>query len=239
MYMKVVASLLTLVGIVIAIELGMLARLAARPRPSIVPAVWASVPLENQSEPADLLLDRVVPTIDIPPMPFEASIREFERQSKIEVYIKPEALTETQLQARVTARVHDVSIADALSAIVSQVSPKLPFSARGGVIAIGDAGELETRLYDVRSIMTWSYPPPLGPITDKDRPGGSDDLINLIITFVSSDTWRENGGTGSIQYWGGILLINQTPERHREIAHLLAKLSQGKLQGAVAPRAER
>src|SRR5580704_11900363 len=99
MYMKVIASLLTLVGFVIAVELGMLARAGPRPSPAtVVKTVWASVPLENQPGPADALLDRVIPAIEIPSMPLQAAMSEFERQSKVEVYIRPEALTEIQLQ---------------------------------------------------------------------------------------------------------------------------------------------
>ena len=54
----------------------------------------------------------------------------------------------------------------------------------------------------------------------------AQSLIQLITRGVASDTWKSNGGTGTIQYFsmGMAFVVEQRAEVHREIARLLANL---------------
>ena len=67
--------------------------------------------------------------------------------------------------------------------------------------------------------------------TATTRPGAeglvqaADSLRQLIMTNVSTDSWRDNGGTiGNISNFGGKLVINATDMNHLEIDRLLAEL---------------
>src|SRR5882724_7193042 len=53
-----------------------------------------------------------------------------------------------------------------------------------------------------------------------------EPLIKLITATVKPASWSRNGGPGSIDYYamGMGLVVNQTPEVHREIAELLQAL---------------
>jgi hypothetical protein len=53
-----------------------------------------------------------------------------------------------------------------------------------------------------------------------------DELASIIRETIEPDTWRENGGSiASLNDWAGRLLIQHTPEGHRDIEALLKKLS--------------
>jgi hypothetical protein len=58
----------------------------------------------------------------------------------------------------------------------------------------------------------------------KPTSGPADNLIELITSTLSPSDWDSNGGSGSIAYLNGALVISQTEEIHRRIATLLADL---------------
>jgi hypothetical protein len=66
------------------------------------------------------------------------------------------------------------------------------------------------------------------PPTGAEAPQATreNDLINLIVSTVSPQTWQQNGGTGSIAYEPVTmsLVINQTPDVQEQVADLLAAL---------------
>jgi hypothetical protein len=53
-----------------------------------------------------------------------------------------------------------------------------------------------------------------------------ENLIQLIVNTVQSDSWQQNGGTATIEYCPKTLalFINQTPDAHEEIDQLLSAL---------------
>jgi hypothetical protein len=53
----------------------------------------------------------------------------------------------------------------------------------------------------------------------------ADELVNLITTSIAPNTWDSQGGPGSIVYYKGLLIINQTYEVHDMLATLLDQIS--------------
>jgi type II secretory pathway component GspD/PulD (secretin) len=52
-----------------------------------------------------------------------------------------------------------------------------------------------------------------------------DEIITLIQDTVATESWKQNGGTvGSIRELAGQLIVTQTPENQRQLAHLLEQL---------------
>jgi hypothetical protein len=49
-------------------------------------------------------------------------------------------------------------------------------------------------------------------------------LMQLVSQIVKPDSWSEAGGPGSIAEYGGLLVVRQNPQAHREVEKLLAML---------------
>lgn len=49
-------------------------------------------------------------------------------------------------------------------------------------------------------------------------------LMQLVTQIVKPDSWSEAGGPGSIAEYGGLLVVRQNPQAHREVEKLLAML---------------
>jgi hypothetical protein len=60
-------------------------------------------------------------------------------------------------------------------------------------------------------------------------------LMQLVSQIVKPDSWSEAGGPGSIAEYGGLLVVRQNPQVHREVEKLLAMLRE---QASDAPQAE-
>lgn len=55
------------------------------------------------------------------------------------------------------------------------------------------------------------------------------NILDMIRSTISPDTWRENGGVvGSIREFGGQMIVTQTPENHRALMNLLAQLREAR-----------
>jgi len=71
------------------------------------------------------------------------------------------------------------------------------------------------------------FPDQITDVTDTTPP--QDKIKDLIIRFVKSTdpriaAWEDEGGTATIEYFNGTLIISQTETGHRKIAALLARL---------------
>jgi hypothetical protein len=108
-----------------------------------------AVALDPAGTPQDLVLDRVVARIDIPPMPLAKALREFEAQTKVTVFIAPGRENDIRVNGPVEAHLQNVPVFDALEMILNQVPPPPEFGVRGDRLIIGDPGDMEVRLYDV------------------------------------------------------------------------------------------
>lgn len=49
-------------------------------------------------------------------------------------------------------------------------------------------------------------------------------LMMLVSQIVKPDSWTEAGGSGSLAEYGGLLVVRQSPQAHREVEKLLAML---------------
>ena len=71
------------------------------------------------------------------------------------------------------------------------------------------------------------FPDDIGDVSDTTPP--QDKIKDLIIRFVKSSdprvaAWEDEGGTATIEYFSGTLIISQTEAGHRKVAALLARL---------------
>jgi len=58
-----------------------------------------------------------------------------------------------------------------------------------------------------------------------------NDLIEAITVIIGPESWSDVGGPGSLTFFGGLLLVSQTPENHEKIDELLETIRE---EGATA-----
>lgn len=61
-------------------------------------------------------------------------------------------------------------------------------------------------------------------VNDPHTPLAASALINVVERTVAPDTWESMGGSGTITYYGDMLIIRQSPRVHREVEQVLALL---------------
>jgi hypothetical protein len=84
------------------------------------------------------------------------------------------------------------------------------------------SSDLTTVWYDIRDLTEDSELPPQGVINPD-----AHFIKKTITDNVQTNSWKDNGGDiGSVSSCGTQLMITQTPEAHRDIETLLAKLRQ-------------
>jgi hypothetical protein len=116
----------------------------------------------------------------------------------------------------VTFSMNGISLRSALRLMLQHL--QLTYSIQNEVLFITtpEVAEQELRIcvYDVREIV--------GPAKDQSV----DELIDVVVACVSSDTWAENGGGEAEIRWlkPGFLVISQTQAVHEEVHALLATI---------------
>lgn len=148
--------------------------------------------------------------------PLELVVANLRDQYGIEVQIDARALDEVGLgpDELVTVDLRNISLQSALRLMLETVH--MTYLIRDEVLMITTLEEADVHLltcvYDVRDLV---------------GAGSSDALIDVILSCVATDTWRENGG-GEAEIRSlprGLLVISQTQAIHDEIRQLLQALS--------------
>jgi beta-lactamase regulating signal transducer with metallopeptidase domain len=130
----------------------------------------------------------------------------------------------------VTVELRNIPAGNVLRHILQDVggsSVRLGMMIDGGTLIVSTEEDVsmhvKTVLYDVSDLIV----APDGKLfsTDEAREKKVSDLVRLIQDSISSETWKDNGGTiGYIREFNNKLVIVQSTENHRQIALLLARL---------------
>jgi hypothetical protein len=110
---------------------------------------------------------------------------------------------------------------------------RLAYRVEEGIVRISTADGLShdtvVRVYDVRDLVQEQLDrehqgPPDVPRARVDSEGGNS-IAKVITSSIDPASWRDAGGSsGSVEYFAGRLIINQTPENHDAINQLLAAM---------------
>lgn len=75
------------------------------------------------------------------------------------------------------------------------------------------------------SLVGWATDTPLGRQLLDEAP--QDTLVRLLTENIEPESWRENGGLGSVGYFppGKALVVSQTEDVHQQVGNLLEKLN--------------
>jgi type II secretory pathway component GspD/PulD (secretin) len=91
---------------------------------------------------------------------------------------------------------------------------------------VANRARLIQRAYQVADLMDSLNPAVEGGPVQRRPVALEKSLVNLITHLIAPETWREKGGPGTVDYFplGMTLVINQTPEVHKQINALLKTL---------------
>jgi hypothetical protein len=172
------------------------------------------------SGPAEAALARRLPALQLDDVPLEAAIDALRKQWGVKVYVKWNEVDAQGFdrRVRVSANLRDVTLAEALDAILADHRGfggglRLGYAVEKGLVTIAaeaaEAPGLVTRVYDIRD---WG-----GTATE--------DLIRIVTDSVAPASWREAGGElGTFREMHGILIVTQTLPNHERVRRLLNAL---------------
>ena len=124
-------------------------------------------------------------------------------------------------------RLKEVTVEKVLRTVLDDIGATSPleYVADEGSLGISTREDLsglrhrKTVIYDIRDLIP--SPPPA------EKEDYANNLRRTITQNVDKDSWMDPDGTGqvgSINYYGGLLIIMQTPSNHAAIAALLADI---------------
>lgn len=241
-------TLLVLVGAVLCVQLARL-DLSRAEMPSHVltpPPSLNGVPVDRDRLMDDerLLLNPIA-SLDLDNVPLDRALDAVRREGTVNLATWWHSIETAGIRRDHPVSVHlrDTDVERALSVILKQLpddegSGQIRFKSTGGVVIIAARSEpwgVVTRLYDVRDLTAaFVRPRSLSAATTQATPSTIsvewnrtpqdpiEQIVRIITEVAPADSWRENGGVlGIIREIGGVLVITQEREAHREIAALL------------------
>jgi hypothetical protein len=166
--------------------------------------------------------------------------------ARLNVVVEWRQLETAGIEKTATARldVRDVTVHQFLAAALATLSHdgSLAYVAEDDLIRITTRDHVDrgpvVRVYDVAGLIgsaetfdaayRRAFPEASGRIrTMTDGP--AETLSAAILQLIDTDSWVDNGGRfGTLRYFGGMLIVGQTPENQRRVAEFLAALGKGK-----------
>lgn len=132
--------------------------------------------------------------------------------------------------------IKNVAASVALKQMLAKYGPtnvRLVYRIEEGLVRISTADGLShdtvVRVYDVRDLVQEQLDRenqrPPGSARERGDPERGESIAKVITSNIEPLSWRDVGGSpGSVEYFAGRLIINQTPENHDAINQLLAAL---------------
>lgn len=220
--------------------------------PTTLPAGPTSRPADPADVSDDLAgLSRRIPELQLDSVPLEEAFRIIAERTKTNLSINWARLIDAGLPRTTPIKLHlwDVNLGQALTVVLTaacppltdrdgQPTPRFGYTVADNVITVSTVGSPRTtatlvynvrdliEMYSIASNETVVYPDDglrhaEAPVT---RGEGLEAVCVFITHSVSPESWEQNGGTGLIAGFGGLLVVRTTPENHRAIAARLQML---------------
>ena len=214
-----------------------------------VPSLVSSEKISNETR-----LEAKLGRVDFQNVPLSQVIERLNREHHANVGVNWRVLEACGIDENVPVFVQTQGlplkrVLDLICKEVGQDTVLLGYRADDDVILITTSEELarqtQVKIYDVRDLVTYDHDLREGMHRlfdprnwntqgkgDLEKPSVAtdsiDSLVQVITQTVEPDSWRDAGGiTGSINEFGGRLIIIQTQQGHQQIATLLDKLERG------------
>ena len=194
---------------------------AKPPAPQEKPAPKEEKPPQEAAQPgppqADIQarLNDPIAKFDMPGVPLGQAVGDLAAMSTLPVAFDPDALQElgVTLHDPVTIKLADTTVGKALEAIAA--SCKLACVAETGQVLITSPPEHRESLRRVRYTVS--------DLTGEDAKAVAE-LASLAQKLVVPDSWKANGGRGTIEVEPGALIVTQTGNVHYQVLVFCEKL---------------
>ncbi len=212
-------------------------------------------PSSSQPDPLEALRALYVelPEVTLDGLPLDEFAEWLRRQTQVNVVMRWHALEKEGVtkETPVTLRMKKAVLYNVLTIVLDRLGEDhetLGFRATDNMIIVSTRADLDrsmvTKTYDVHDLLleipNFEAMRPAamdGPNRRAARDDsakkveGADDsvqqLIDVITTSVFPNSWKVNGGTGTIKFFNGHLIVRNTPEAH-EILRGTFRLRSGK-----------
>jgi hypothetical protein len=175
--------------------------------------------------------------VDIDAGSLQDALRSLHELTGANLLLSGPAATALELRGgpRVRLNLRDVTLGEALDALVWTAPPEVPlgYTVERSVIVVTTRVEAEgsafSRAYDIRDWLAAS----------RRRDEAADDLCAALTKSVAPETWRDSGGElGMIKVADGFLVVTQTRRNHDRLRRTLDSLRAGAWRRASAASAE-
>jgi hypothetical protein len=210
------------------------------------------MPRVQGQDPDDLATEaklRKPLTIDWREVKFVEAMKLMSQGLDVSLLLDPEGLEEAGVTETQEVRIdfHEVRGRNVLRELLSPLH--LTYILRNGVVIITSeekaAEQLITRMYNIRDLLQPAKhelaaspaPLPVAPgskvIWPEKEPGRTgrghrqqeaEEIIELMQSTLAPDSWTDNGGSGSVGVFRGMLVVSQTFDIHERIEQLLERL---------------
>jgi hypothetical protein len=166
-------------------------------------------------------LEKVIPAVNFSNATFEKAIDQIREASGANIFVNWRALELAGIakDKSVNFKLRQVSVRKVIALLLSEAGDGkgLAWIIDDGVIYISTLDDInrkvQIRIYEVRDLL------------DPRQPDQKGEVLKMTITFsIAPDSWFEAGGTGTIRYIDGKLVISQTHKNHEAIENLLTGL---------------
>ncbi len=171
-------------------------------------------------------------TIDARERPLERVLDDVRAAAGLEIHIDPDVREHLRpADLRVSLCLKDVPLRSALRTLAAR--KRLAVVRRGeSIVLVRREATFALRVYDVRdlSVNVRDFPAPeLGlsgarfvpPVEEAE--GCPVTLVDIVKTCTGGRSW-ETEPAGQVYFFGGVLIVSQTPSIHAEIARLLHRV---------------
>ncbi len=184
--------------------------------------------LSDIPDSLDAALKAPIAAIHFDQLPMEAAAGILSKQSGVRIRIDQETFEShnVSVKSAVSLNLRDVSLAEALKALLSKPIAGLTasYGVTDGEVLITDVEHAHamvvTRAYDIRDLVR---PQP-------GRDDAIDGFVKMLNDLIDPDSWRDSGGnSGTMHTFDGILVVTQTWPNHEELQRLLRRLRKGNI----------
>jgi hypothetical protein len=171
----------------------------------------------SQASTLSRLRDRI--DIDFREAPIQEAMKIVETKAQVPVQLDTESLDALNIgtDTPMSCRLRNVPVETVLQAMLRGVSSELDFRVDRGIVIVTSLEQAQSDL--MHQVFT------VGELVHPDSEAESvDQLTFAVLSTIEQDSWEENGGTGSITYYQGQLIVANRYQVLREIEVLLEQL---------------
>jgi hypothetical protein len=207
------------------------ARVATKPA-----MVWDSAAgrwVSEDDAAAEAALLRAVPELRLDRVSFDQAVSTLSREAGVPIRVRWDVLRKSWHADRpVELSLRDVPVHRALELLlrtqdVGSGGERPGYGVDHGMIVIStgdDVAKLQvTRVYNLRQ---WLGQDLFGQNPKRTRDEAQSFFSNVIIDNIAPESWRDNGGYGSLKFFDDLMIVGQTWQNHEKLRRFMLDLRQ-------------